>query len=472
MSQPSDADVADGAGGTDDPPGSDAVSRRRRALLSWGPVLPVLIGATVAINGLGYLWKVPCERTNFADDPSFQKACYTDIYKLYFGRGLSQGKVPYLDKGQTPLEYPVLTGAYMQVMATLSRWVHGTTAGGAADVARGMAFYRYTVIGLAICAVITVVAVALLGGRQSTKVGLMVAASPVMLLSAFINWDLLAVMLAAVAFTAWNRKWHVAAGVLLGLAIAAKFYPVIFLGPLLILCLRTGKWREFGKMAGGAAVAWLVVNVPIMIMAWSSWVVFYSFSQQRLVDWGSIFYLFENEHVPILGSPGMLNELGTGLFLVACAAVGVLALAVKRRPRLPQLLFLVLAAFLLTNKVWSPQYALWLLPLVPLARPRLPAYLFWQAAEIVYFFGIWSFLTNLVTGGAQGITLDQYYIPLVARFVAVLVLVVLVVRDIVAPSNDVVRADGDDDPAGGVFDGAPDRIRLQLVAVPATGAVT
>ena len=467
MSQPSDADVADGAGNANDQAGSDATSRRRRALLSLGPVLPILIGATVAINGLGYLWKVPCERTNFADDPSFQKACYTDIYKLYFGRGLAQGKVPYLDKGQTPLEYPVLTGAYMQVMATLSRWVHGTAPGSAADLARGMAFYRYTVIGLAVCAVIAVAATALVAGRHGTKVGLMVAASPVMLLSAFINWDLLAVMLAAVALLAWNKKWHVAGGVLLGLAIAAKFYPVIFLGPLLILSLRTGKWREFAKTAAGAAVAWLVVNVPIMIMAWSSWVVFYSFSQQRLVDWGSIFYLFENDHVPILGSPNLLNELCTGGFLLACAAIGVLALAVKRRPRLPQLLFLVLAAFLLTNKVWSPQYALWLLVLVPLARPRLPAYLFWQAAEVIYFFGIWSFLTNLVSSGAQGISLDQYYLPLIIRFVAVLVLVVLVVRDIVAPSHDLVRIEGDDDPAGGVFDGAPDRIRLQFVAVSA-----
>ena len=34
-----------------------------------------------------------------------------------------------------------------------------------------------------------------------------------------------------------------------------------------------------------------------------------------------------------------------------------------RRPRFGAMAFLVIAAFLLTNKVYSPQYVLWLLPL-------------------------------------------------------------------------------------------------------------
>ena len=38
-------------------------------------------------------------------------------------------------------------------------------------------------------------------------------------------------------------------------------------------------------------------------------------------------------------------------------------------------------AFLLLNKVWSPQYSLWLLPLAVLARPRWRSLLLWQATE-------------------------------------------------------------------------------------------
>ena len=33
---------------------------------------------------------------------------------------------------------------------------------------------------------------------------------------------------------------------------------------------------------------------------------------------------------------------------------------------------LVVAAFAITNKVYSPQYVLWLLPLAAMARPRWP----------------------------------------------------------------------------------------------------
>jgi hypothetical protein len=35
-------------------------------------------------------------------------------------------------------------------------------------------------------------------------------------------------------------------------------------------------------------------------------------------------------------------------------------------------------------------------------------------------------------------------------------LVAFVVRDVLRPRHDVVREDGDDDPAGGVLDGAPE----------------
>ena len=90
-------------------------------------------------------------------------------------------------------------------------------------------------------------ATASIAGTFSRRAGLMVAASPALLLSLYINWDLLAVALAAVAIAAWARRHHTAAGVLLGLAVAAKFYPLLFLGPLFLLCLRAGRMREFGR---------------------------------------------------------------------------------------------------------------------------------------------------------------------------------------------------------------------------------
>jgi uncharacterized membrane protein len=95
--------------------------------------------------------------------------------------------------------------------------------------------------------------------------------------------------------------------------------------------------------------------------------------------------------------PGLVDRpsetrtcFGGGLFLLLCAAIGVLGL-LSPRPSLAQLALLVVAAFAITNKVYSPQYVR-LLPLAALARPRWPLFLLWQAAEAVYWAGVWRFL--------------------------------------------------------------------------------
>jgi uncharacterized membrane protein len=161
-----------------------------------------------------------------------------------------------------------------------------------------------------------------------------------------------------------------------------------------------------------------------------------------------------------------LNWIAGGLFVAACIGIAVLALSAERRPRLPQLVFLVVAAFLLTNKVYSPQYVLWLLPLAVLARPRWRDLLIWQAAEIVHFVGIWMLIEGYPPGRPEhALGNDGYDVTVLAHIVATLWLCAVVVRDILRPENDPVRAplpDGDtvDDPAGGVLDGTPDRLRL------------
>jgi uncharacterized membrane protein len=459
--------VIAGAGGAE---GSSGPSGIRVPLR---PLLPVLMLATGLVSVLGYLQKAPCRRVGFDFAPTVRHACYTDIYPLYFGRGLVDGKIPYLDKIPEPVEYPVLTGGFMHVMAVIARWFGGPDA-----VSRGMWFFALTALALVVCAVVTVLATAYVAGRHGLRAGLMVAVSPGLLLAAYINWDLLAVALAALGLAAWARRRHTLAGVLLGLAVAATFYPLMFIGPLFLLCLRAGRLREFGRLLAGAVVAWLVVNVPIMLAAWESWARFYTFNQERPVDWGSIFFLASREGLSSANDVSTLNLMGEAGFGVLALAIAVLILAAPRRPRLPQVMFLVLVAFLLTNKVWSPQYVLWLLPLVALARPKVPAYVLWQAAEVVYFVGIWWYLLagsyqkpgvglgdtlSAVRAGhapAAGIGDGVYYIALLARFLSVLLLAALVVVDILAPGRDLVRADGSDDPAGGVLDGATDRVTL------------
>ena len=127
------------------------------------------------------------------------------------------------------------------------------------------------------------------------------------------------------------------------------------------------------------------------------------------------------------------------------------------RPRVAQLAFLLLAGFLLLNKVWSPQYSLWLLPLAVLARPRWRSLLLWQATEAL----VWVPRRCCTTSGTdnRGIEVEWFFLGVIVRDIAVVVLMALVVRDVLRPDEDVVRTSwpGVDDPAGGVLDGADDR---------------
>ncbi len=416
-------------------------------------ILASLLGAALASTAKAACragaWNVGVEQ--------YQAHCYTDIYPLYFAERLSVGKVPYTGHH---VEYPVVMGETMQVAAWAVRSV-------ADSAARGREFYDVTVALLSACLVAGVLATAYCAGRSRRWTGLAVALSPALILAAFINWDLIAMALTMLALAAWAARRPVLAGLLLGVAVATKFYPVICLVPLFVLCLRAGRLRQFWLTTGSAAAAWLAVNLPVLLAAPAGWATFYIFNAKRGADWGSVWYLFEAEHWPVLGglSLAAINLWSALLFLAACVAVAALALAAPRRPRLPQLIFLLTAAFLVTNKVWSPQYVVWLVPLVVLARPRLGGYALWQVAELGYFYAIWGYLIYVITGpgtsGAVGPGL--YFTALAARFAAVLLLCALVVRDIICPERDVVRGDGDtDDPAGGVLDGAPDRLVLAV----------
>src|SRR5215469_12641806 len=417
-----------------------------------------LIIASLLGGALGSLSKAACRAGAWnVGVEQYQAHCYTDIYPLYFGEGLANGKVPYVGHH---VEYPVVMGGVMQAAAWVVRHV--------ADPAlRGQAFYDVTVALLVVCLVVGVLATAYCAGPTRRWTALGVALAPALILAAFINWDLIAMALTMAALAAWAARRPVIAGVLLGLAVATKFYPVICLVPLFALCLRAGRLREFAMTAGAAAGSWLAVNLPVMIAAPSGWAYFYIFNANRGADWGSIWYFFQTEHWPVVGSLPVseINLISAGVFLAACVAVAALAVAAPRRPRLPQLIFLLTAAFLLTNKVWSPQYVVWLVPLVVLARPRLGGYLLWQIAEIGYFYAVWAYLIYVIDGlGTSGaIGHGLYFTALLARFAAVLAMCVLVIRDIVRPERDIVRAGGkEDDPAGGVLDGAEDRLVLEL----------
>jgi uncharacterized membrane protein len=134
---------------------------------------------------------------------------------------------------------------------------------------------------------------------------------------------------------------------------------------------------------------------------------------------------------------------------------------VRRDPhaaqRLAQLAFLAVAIFLVTSKVWSQQFNLWLLPLVVLARPKWGAFVAWQIAEIAYFF---AFYWELMGASGHSVMAEGTFIfASILRLATVVTLIVLVVREVWHPELDVVRK---------TYRGDPDWPALQSLKITAS----
>lgn len=412
----------------------------------WWTPLRVLLAMAVLACMFSYASRDWCYDRAWPRQPQgleYTHVCYSDIPHLYLERGLAEGAVPYLDDEATPVEYPVLTGGLMWVTAQVARSIGGTDRG---DQVRR--FFDVNVVILTICALATVAAIVAVAGRRPWDAAIFALAPAGLALTAFINWDLVAVALTALALAAWARERPALAGVLLGLGGATKLYPLFLLGPLFLLCVRAGRLREFGQTLGAAVAAWLVVNLPVWLADRDGWGAFYRMNEERGPDFGSVWFALAQTGREWVS--GNIDFWSTGLFALGCLGVGVLTVVAPRLPRVPQVAFLVIAAFLVTNKVYSPQYVLWLLPLAALARPRWRDIAIWQVGEVFHYLTVWFYLASL-SDTDRGMPDDLYWFAITLRVACTGYLMALVVRDVLRPEYDPVRASGEDDPAGGVL---------------------
>ncbi len=416
--------------------------RRSRRHPWWTPIRVLLALATVTF-AVAMLQKAPCVQTQWTDGSlRYAAMCYSDLPYLYTGRGLAEGVWPYSDtEGRYQvMEYPVGISYFAWATGRLTNIVgSGPTQAERAKVAAGdiwglpgmvtevNRYFVVNVVLLAAVGMLTTYLLALVHPRRPYD-ALWFAVSPCLLLTGFVNWDLLAVACVAGALLAWARGRPVLTGICLGIGTATKLYPLFLLGALLVICLRRRQMTEFAAVLVAGVVSWVALNVPAWITGMAQWQVFWTFNSDRGPDLGSVWLWFS-----LLGSPATpetVNRVSLVVFALACVAILVLGLRAPATPTFAQLGYLILAAFLITNKVYSPQYVLWLLPLAVLARPRWRDLIIWQAGEVFYFAAVWLYLGQFTASATTGAPDPLYLTAIIIRILAEIYLAAMIIRDL------------------------------------------
>ncbi len=232
--------------------------------------------------------------------------------------------------------------------------------------------------------------------------------APACFMALNLNWDMWAVLpMVASIYYFEKEKWNISA-ILIGVAIAAKFFPLVLLLPIGIYFLKGKQIKEGLKYLGITALTWLVFNLPVMVVSFDGWKYFYTFSFNRGLGDGSIY--------SVIGKLGLGQIYSNPLYYVLNIALfGAFILFLLKRKvnlSLAQTAFFTMFCFTYFGKQYSMQYVLWLAPIAVITIASLPkkyimpaTYIYgaWQGIELLFritYFQNW--VTNLsATRGNQ-----------------------------------------------------------------------
>jgi hypothetical protein len=296
---------------------------------------PYLVATAWLVLGWGFLVR-GVDHPGVAYRPwAFRHHAYSDLLAMTGDRYLGGGRpLPYLEDR---IEYPVLLGVAL--------WAPSFLPGGQA------VHFTASVLGLWLCLMAAVAVLRRLPGSSPWWL----AGTPALAYYGALNWDLLPIALLLAAVLAAEREQPSRAGALAALGVSAKLWPVALLpgaiGELL------GR-RRFGALAraGGAFVGvTLLLNLPVALAAPANWGWFWRFNGARSAE-NSIWEVLR------VKDPAVLNVLAGGFLVAAAVAAALFAWRAAPASRFRAVRLgtaLVLVAWVASNKVWSPQYALY-----------------------------------------------------------------------------------------------------------------
>ena len=352
-----------------------------------------------------------CESSGWDTPDQYIHACYSDIPALFGERGLSKGDWAY-SNGADSVEYPVVTGTVMWALAQI-------TPDGADAVNK---YFHINIIFIALLLILT----SLIIYKLRPEFAYLYPLAPAGIASLYINWDLWAIISMVGAIYWFDRKKLDLSALALGVSISTKFMPIFLLFPIIFIFMRRNQLRQSLKYIAITVLTFAIINLPVYLTTPEGWLRFYQLNLSRGSDWGSLWYALTGLGVNLPN----LNYLSILLLLTGFVAIAIYIFELRNTPSLASLSFIVLATVMCASKVYSPQYALWLIPLAVIAlidKRDLPAFWIWQGAEVIYHIAIWQHLAS-VTGAKFGLPLYGYALITLLRIAATVYLIAIFVR--------------------------------------------
>lgn len=404
-------------------------------VLPWAPVAGILALAATLLLGGGLVQKRHCLENGWGAPGVFWKSCYSDLPSA---------------AGEALSAQPVGTALLLRL----------NDAAASSNPLLTQEQGRY--LGWAFTAAVVLVMLVIvttLTCRRAPWSAAHVALSPLILLVVLVAPDLWGVTLTSVGLWLWSRDRPVSAGIIMGVAIAARTYPILVVVVIGLLALRAGAANRWAVLAGWSIISGTFVSLGGALALRMDPTGAYRVWAGAEAGLGSPWYLATLGNKPL--QIGVLTVL-TVLGWVLAIAVGVaLTFSARHRPTVAEVSLVVVAIVLVTSKSFPVQASLWLLPLVALAGFRWRDHLVWAASETMYFVVLWLYL-----GGRDesqpSMSAGWFAVFLILRVAGVLWLAYVAARGALArPPIDPIReqsASDDPDELSGPMTGQPDAI--------------
>jgi uncharacterized membrane protein len=299
------------------------------------------------------------------------RLAWSDIISIYGRDYMAHHPFPYTPTGR--FEYPVLTG--------LVYYLAGF-AGYSPDATPAFAV-NYLLLALSGLGLLW-----LISNYPGANPWLF-ALSPALVLYTGANWDLLALLPGVAALLLYQQRRDLPATILLVISIWLKFFAILWLPLVLFERARRRDWYACIRIVVVTAVLSVLINLPFALRDRDEWGLFFTFNRTRGVE-VNFWTIIRDWKLPFDSGPNLGSSIDTVNLLSAlavAAAIIILGVVQWRRDRdltLPCVAILT-TWFFFINKVYSPQYFIWLVPFLALLSVPLPLFVALSFVDVIYY---------------------------------------------------------------------------------------